>query len=303
VYDSTGGLMQSFEAGVPGSGARVAAGDVDGDLTADLITADGPGAPSRVVIWRGSGSTAFAPYGTFRGGTYVAAGDVDGDGRAEIVTAADAGGGPHVKVWDYDNGQLTEKVGWFAYDPNFHGGVRVAVADVTGSGLAEVITATGPGGGPHVRVWSLNGTTPVESAGWFAYGADWTNGVNVAAGSIDGARAVVTGAGPGGGPHVRIFDATGVIQHEFFVYAPNFTGGVNVAVTSGGGDVGHVLAAPASWGGPHVKALTSAGATIFEFFAYTRSPVNGVNIAAIPSAGSSNGTNQNGGSNSAMSGT
>ena len=49
---------------------------------------------------------------------------------------------------------MTELAGFFAYDPAFPGGVFVACGDVTGDGVAEVITGAGPGGGPHVRAFS-----------------------------------------------------------------------------------------------------------------------------------------------------
>ena len=87
----------------------------------------------------------------------VACRDVTGDGVAGIITGADPGGGPHVRCGSTTEvGQtVTELTGFWAYSPYFAGGVRVAAADVTGDGLAEIITGAGPGGGPHIRVWSL----------------------------------------------------------------------------------------------------------------------------------------------------
>src|SRR6266852_6250375 len=44
------------------------------------------------------------------------------------ATGADAGGGPDVKVYDAVTGAV--KGSFFAYDPGFTGGVRVALGDV-----------------------------------------------------------------------------------------------------------------------------------------------------------------------------
>jgi len=306
IYTANGGAISGFFAHANNTGARVAAGDLDGDLEPELITAEGPGAPSHVVVRKMNGTVvgSFSPYGGFPGGVNVAAGDVDGDTKAELITAADSGGGPHVIVWDMDTpGNFVQRYGWFAYDAGFKGGVRIAVADVTGSTKADVVTAPGAGGGPHVRVWDLGSGAAVEHAGWFAYGPSFTGGVSVSAGELDGTRAVVTGAGPGGGPHVRVFSTSGSVKKEFYAYAANFTGGVNVMLsTAQGGDLGHIVTAPASWGGPHIRALTSSGGLLFEFMAYGGHPINGVTLGAVPQLGVQNNTNQSGGSNSSFGG-
>ncbi|MDP1794877.1 MAG: VCBS repeat-containing protein [Acidimicrobiales bacterium] len=291
VFDNTGALVTSFTAGAAKAGARVAAGDVNGDGSPEIVVATGPGVPSQVVVQSLNGvfNGSFVPYGGFRGGVNVAAGDVDGDGRAEIVTAADTGGGPHVIVWEFASFGLRQRTSWYAYDPGFPGGVRVAVSN--GLGRGQVVTATGPGGGPHVRLWDISGSGVRDGGGWFAYAPTWTGGVNVSAGLVDGTRSVVTGVGPGGGPHVRVFSTSGVVRSEFFAYAPGFGGGVNVAV-SGTQGPGAIVVGPASWAGPHVKAVTSSGATVLELFAYAANPINGVNVATI-SGGTSSSTNQN----------
>jgi len=169
-------------------GVRVAAGDVDGDGRADIITGAGPGGGPHVRVLSCNDHApdrelasffAYAP--SFAGGVYVAAGDVDGDGLADIITGADAGGGPHVRVFKrQSNGSLTEIVGFLAYAPAFAGGVRVAAADLNGDGRAEIITAAGPGGGPHVRSFTLTNDLVTELTGFLAYSPNFTGGVFVA---------------------------------------------------------------------------------------------------------------------------
>jgi len=55
-------------------------------------------------------------------------------------------------------------------------GAFVGCAD--GDGVPDIITGAGPGGGPHVRVWS--GVDGHEILSFFAYGAAFTGGVFVA---------------------------------------------------------------------------------------------------------------------------
>jgi hypothetical protein len=74
----------------------------------------------------------------------------------------------------------------FAYDAAFTGGVHVAVADVDGTGPAEILTGAGPGGGPHVRIWKVapgtGAVTGFGAPGYFAFAPGFTGGVTVAGG-------------------------------------------------------------------------------------------------------------------------
>jgi hypothetical protein len=220
-------------------GVSVAVGDVTGDGVNELITGAGPGGGPHVRVWTVSGSSVselggfFAYDPAFQGGVSVAVGDVTGDGVSELITGAGAGGGPHVRVLSVAGGSVSELGGFFAYDPAFQGGVSVAVGDVTGDGVGDLITGAGPGGGPHVRVLSVVGSDLVEVAGFFAYDPAFSGGVFVAAGDVtgDGIAELITGAGPGGGPHVRVWSltATGFVEITgFFAYDPAFSGGVRV---------------------------------------------------------------------------
>src|SRR5262249_40855469 len=185
----------------------------------------------------------FAYTPTFLGGVNVAAGDLNGDGKVEIVTGAGAGGGPHVRIFSLAPGAPTTgdvsnfvqvasntkiQSEFFAYAPNFLGGVNVALGDVTGDGKLDIITGAGPGGGPHVRVFDTNKTGLVEAFGFFAYAPGFTGGVTVAAGDYnnDGKADIVTGAGFGGGPHVRVFSRANpaILLADYFAFLPGFNG-------------------------------------------------------------------------------
>ena len=68
------------------------------------------------------------------------------------------------------------------FDAGFAGGVRVAAADVNGDGRADIIAGAGPGGAPHVRVFSGLDLSPLSS--FFAFEPEFTGGVFVAAATI-----------------------------------------------------------------------------------------------------------------------
>ena len=90
----------------------------------------------------------------------------------------DAGGGPHVRVFSGAN-PAVELASFLPFTPGFTGGVRVAAGDVDGDGKADIVTGAGPGGGPHVRVFS--GASPAqEILGFFAYGAGFLGGTFLA---------------------------------------------------------------------------------------------------------------------------
>ena len=268
-----------------GGGTTVALGDINGDGVTDIITGAGPGGGPHVRVWNGvtlteiGGFYAYDPL--FPGGVSVAAADVNGDGRVDIITGAGPGGGPHVRVWS--GVDFTEIGGFFAYDPAFPGGVEVAAGDVNGDGRADIITGAGPGGGPHVRVWS--GADFTEIGGFFAYDPAFAGGVHVAAGDVngDGLADIVTGAGPGGGPHVRVWSgATFVEIGGFFAYDPSFPGGVKVGALdlTYDGRV-EILTVPGAGAGPLVAIWSNPDFSLMgAYFAFDPAFTGGVSIAS-----------------------
>ncbi|QDU20631.1 SGNH/GDSL hydrolase family protein [Urbifossiella limnaea] len=201
---------------------------------------------------------AFGP--DFTGGVRVATADVTGDGVPDIVVGAGLGGAPAVKVFSGADG--SEAASFFAFESSFRGGVNVAASDLDGDGVAEVVAGAGEGGGPAVAVY--RGGDFAEVARFFAYESSFRGGVNVAAGEVDGVGpAIVTGAGNGGGPVVKVYRLGE--SRPVFSYAAYDAGvrtGVWVAVVNS-----DVATAPVS-GAPHVKLTDAAtGAERASFFA------------------------------------
>lgn len=237
--------------------------DMVPNVPAFAVGANAGGAAARYNAIGNAPLGTAAPFGAgFAGGVRVATGDVNYDGVMDAVYAAGPGGGPRVLVVSGATGQPL--MDFFAYDPGFAGGVFVATGDVNADGYADVITGPGAGGGPNVRAFSGKDGSLVLS--FFAYAPSFAGGVTVAAGNVDGngRTEVITGAGPGGGPHVKSFrvehdhaGGSAVHAHEqfgFMAFDPSFRGGVMVAV---GWVLGtgfpDIIVGAGSGGGPEVN--------------------------------------------------
>ncbi|MFH1326492.1 MAG: S8 family serine peptidase [Candidatus Falkowbacteria bacterium] len=212
-------------------GANIASGDIDGDGIDEIITGAGPGGGPHVRIFDSAGNVKgqfFAYHQNFRGGVNIAVGDIDGDGANEIITGPGKGGIAEIKIFD---NKLRIRKSFIAYHQNFRGGVQVAIGDTNGDGIEEIVTGTGLGGGPHVRIFDKRGNVKGQ---FFAYDKNFRGGVNIGLGDInqDGIDEIITGAGPGGGPHVRAFNARGILLNGFYAYDKLIKGGVNVSSIS-----------------------------------------------------------------------
>ena len=205
-------------------------GDVDGDGKYEIITSQGGKGNSLIKIFSINGllkKQFFAYKSNFKGGVNVAVGDINGDGKAEIITGAGPGGGPHVKIFNYSGKTIGQ---FFAYKSNFKGGVNVAVGDINGGTInrkVEIITAPSGGYQPEVKVFNDHG---IVISKFLAFNQNFTNGVSISAADInkDGMAEIITGAGPGGAPHIRVFQSNGKLVNSFYAFDPEYKNGITV---------------------------------------------------------------------------
>ncbi len=219
-----------------------------------------------------------------RNGVKVAAGDVDGNGKDEIIAGTGDGSGPHIRIFKADGS--VQSPGFFAYQESFRGGVNVAVGDLDGDGIDEIIAGAGVGGGPHIRVFDKDGN-PKLTAGFFAFDPGFRGGVTVAAGDLngDGIDEIIAGAGTGGGPHVRMFKGDGsLLPYSFFAFHPESRTGVDVAAGDFDGDgrddvAVSQLANGEAW--TKIYQYNEEQTILGEFRAYPEGVETGANIEAF----------------------
>jgi len=151
---------------------NVAAGDVDGDNTAELITVPGPGTSDNpeVRVWKidtsgGMGNWSVNDAGirvtAFSGeyGANVTTGDLDGDGIDEIIVSSgpDPGGGLNlIKAFHGDGTEFGLEI----IDSTIGYGLNIAAGDLDYDGIAEIVAGIGPS--PYnystVKIYKADGT-------------------------------------------------------------------------------------------------------------------------------------------------
>ena len=260
-------------------------------------------------------NTFFAFEESFTGGLQTAVADVNNDGISDLIVGAGVGGGPRVIVFNGATNFTTTLLDFFAFASDFRGGVDVAGGDFNADGFADIVVGAGPGGGPQVNIF--DGRTGNVLTQFFAYDPSFRGGVTVAVGDIDGSgfNSVITGAGAGGGSHVktwqnsRFFMADEApilpgnqsifmnLTGQFMAYESAYTGGVNVAVglnagVSEGGFyrilTGTITGAPrvTVWGVDGHNSMDMANSELsFEllttFFAFDSTETSGVRVASV----------------------
>lgn len=147
----------------------------------------------------------------------------------------------------------------------------------------KIVTGPDTGFPPQVNAYSPDGA---PTGSFFAETQTFTGGIRVGLANVVGTNDIITGAGPGAGPSVNVFNSSShALVYSFYAFAPNFNLGVFVA----GGDVNgdgraDIIVGPGDGDGssPVVKVLSGAdGITVLaSFFAFDTGFTGGVRVAA-----------------------
>lgn len=250
-----------------------------------IITGTGPGFGPQIGVFDKYGNVekrCFAYAETLRSGVRVATGDIDGDGKLDIITSAGPTGGPHIKLFNSDC-QPTSP-GFFALDGKFRGGTHLAVGDVDGDGIDEIIVGAGKGGGAQITVHNAQGEV---LANFFAYDRNFRGGVKPAAIDInnDGRDEIVV-VPESGSAHVRTFQLRPgeikLLDPGFYAFEESDKSGASIA----GGDVDgdgyqEIVVSNGAGKTSMVRVYKEIGTLVQEYYPYGENYSGGMDVSAL----------------------
>jgi DNA-binding beta-propeller fold protein YncE len=160
IHKSDGTMLTNFMAYAKNfkGGIVLAAIDIDGNGSKEIITAPEKGAP-HLQMFTGKGKRMnpgiYAFSRTFGGGLSIAGGDVDGDGIEEILTTPGPQSQALLKIFK-NSGQTLSK-SFYLYPKTFTGAAHITSGDVNDDGLDEIIAVPYSNSSPMVKIYNQNG--------------------------------------------------------------------------------------------------------------------------------------------------
>jgi hypothetical protein len=201
------------------------------------------------------------------------------------AVGTDEGAVPRIKAYNAETNQF--KYSFAPFANTFRGGVRVAVADVTGDAKVDILAGQGPGGNNRIRVFNGINHLPVNSPlrNLVAFSPSEANGIFVASADVngDGRADAIIGTDNTDHPQVKIFDGVnGSLLRTIDLSDLNFSGGARVAAGDVNGDRRADIIVGSGEGGPAQVAVFDGanGALLCTYLPFGANERGGVNVAA-----------------------
>lgn len=218
-----------------------------------VVTGNGPAV--RIDFAGGGQRAMLEPFGNYDGEIRSAVGDVTGDGIADFVFTSGPGAATRVVV--RDGVTLEQRASFWAYGEEFKGGATVAVVDLDGDSVCEILTGAGPGGAPHVVAFRGDGSATDVS--FYAFDQKFRGGIQVAGGWL--------GSG---------LTAPAIPPAESFLSLPS----VAPLLQASPNYQNQIVVTPLTGAGAHVVVYNSAGNQVLQsFLAFENDSNSGASVA------------------------
>ena len=180
----------------------------------------------------------------------------------DSLTLISAGSGeePYLRFF---NSSGTVEFSVLAYDKTFKGGVGLALGDLEGNGLPEIITSPLAGVAP-VKIFNIRGDFINQ---FYPYDKLFKGGVKVISGDIeaDGSAEIITSPLSQFKPLVRVFDKNGQLKQEFLAFKENDQDGLELALVDVNADGKKEILVYKKDNSSAIRIFSSAGKLLLEF--------------------------------------
>ncbi len=206
----------------------------------------------------------------------------------EALTAQSIAAG-NIPVVIAKNADGSQRFAAQPFEVTFTGGVRVAVADVTGDGQRDVVSVPGFGGGPFIKIFDGVDGSLLRTVQIFEETFRGGLYIDVKDALGRGYAQIIVGAGFTGGPRVSLYDfVQDKVVLNYFAYDQTLRSGVAVFLSDlRGGEQYQILTVPGTNGSPAVSVFNPRRAdnfpvptTIGSFFAGAESDRAGRRVGA-----------------------
>lgn len=212
------------------TGINIACGDINQDGKDEIITVPAEGGEALVKVYKFNKNKKiikeFKAFSNDQCGATVAAGDIDHDDKDEIIVGSGPKCSPKIRIFE-KNGTM-KPLEFYAFNPNFLGGIDVAAGDVDKDGIDEIGVCQSQQQA-WCKIYKYKTGTPLIGS-WLAY-SNFEVGARIDFADLDsdGRDEVITGTAHGT-PQVRFFEASGhPININFYPFPKFYNSGIDVA--------------------------------------------------------------------------